>query len=501
MTVATHSGRRYPPGRVSSTMRWLGLVLLLTAIFQHIPAAAAPSAGTTVPGYLTVALTGKYPPFSFYDRDGELAGFDVDVSRGVARELGLKLKIVTTEWDGILAGLLAGKFDAIIGSMAITAEREKQVDFSRPYYVSGAQLFVNSKTGGNIRDIGDLAGKRVGVVLGETFEHYLTEKHPEIETVTYKSTVDIYQDMLNGRLDGFVTDRLVGGYQIKAADMPFRPAGDLLYRERMGIPVASGHHELLARINRALADLEKSGYLADLQRRWFGPAAMSTAATGAPDGISSRVVATKLLQGFGITIGIAFLSLFCGFLLAIPAGVVLNGRPSPLLFFVRGTVDFVRGTPVLIQLFFVYFGAPQAGLTLSPLTSAVITLSINGAAYMAEVVRSGLMAVPPGQKLASRALGLSPFQVFRFVIWPQAFRIAIPPLVNSAVALLKDTALVSVISVAEVVRQAQSIISVTYNPMKYYLIVALMFFVFTYPLMKFAGRWERNLKARGYADD
>jgi His/Glu/Gln/Arg/opine family amino acid ABC transporter permease subunit len=471
---------------------WMAIFWLFFSLF-------APKVEASEPAQLTVALTGKYPPFSFYDQNGELSGFDVDISRRVAQELGMELKIIATEWDGILAGLLTGKFDAIIGSMAITAEREKQVDFSRPYYVSGAQLFVNAENGTEISSINDLAGRRVGAVLGETFEHYLTENHPQIETVTYKSTVDIYQDMLNGRLDGFVTDRLVGGYQIKSAQMPFRPAGSLLYREQMGIPLAPGHPVLLARINQALDALESSGFMANLQSKWFGPAAANAAARS-PE-MSNQTIAMMMLKGFGVTIAIACLSLLCGFMLAVPAGVVLHGKSSLLMLIVRTMVDFVRGTPVLIQLFFVYFGAPQIGLTISPVTSAIITLSINGAAYMAEVVRSGLMAVPPGQKLAARALGLSHSKVFRFVVWPQAFRIAIPSLVNSAVALLKDTALVSVISVAEVVRQAQSIISVTYNPMKFYFIVALMFFVFTYPLMKFAGRWENALKKRGYADD
>lgn len=487
------------PGKLSNSGLFATL-LILAVIFLLLFSAIAPQVEASEPEQLTVALTGKYPPFSFYDQDGELAGFDVDVSRGVARELGMKLNIIATEWDGILAGLLAGKFDAIIGSMAITAEREKQVDFSRPYYVSGAQLFVKAETGPEIGSINDLADRQVGVVLGETFEHYLAEKHPEIETVTYKSTVDIYQDMLNGRLEGFVTDRLVGGYQIKSAKMPFRAAGPLLYREQMGIPVTPGHPELLGRINRALETLENSGFMANLHGKWFGPVAGDNLAVRSGE-MNNQTIALMLVAGFGVSIGIAGLSLLCGFLLAVPAGVVLHGKPSPLMLIVRTTVDFVRGTPVLIQLFFVYFGAPQIGLTISPVTSAIITLSINGAAYMAEVVRSGLMAVPPGQKLAARALGLGRFQVFRFVVWPQAFRIAIPSLVNSAVALLKDTALISVISVAEVVRQAQSIISVTYNPMKFYFIVALMFFVFTYPLMKFAGRWEKALKERGYADD
>lgn len=478
-----------------------GFIAGLAAIVLFACLLLCPSPGRPEVKEFSVAMTGKYPPFSFYDQGGKLVGFDVDVSRAVAQRMGATLTIVPTEWDGILAGLLAGKFDAVIGSMAITEERQNQVGFSRPYYVSGAQLFVNEKDAAAVRGLADLAGRRVGVVLGETFEHYLTKSHPEIDVATYKSTVDIYQDMANGRLDGFVTDRLVGSYQIKSANKPFRAAGGLLYRERMGIPVAPERQDLLADINRALVDLENSGVMAELHNKWFGAGAGEADAAGVHGGMSDRTILVKLAQGFGVTILVAFLSLFIGFALAVPAGVVLNSGNSSLLVSVRGMVDFVRGTPVLIQLFFVYFGAPQIGITLSPLASAVITLSINAAAYMAEVVRSGLMAVPPGQRLAARALGLSRFQAFRFVVWPQAFRIAIPALVNSSVALLKDTALISVISVAEVVRQAQSIISVTYNPMKYYFIVAIMFFVFTYPLMKFAGKWERRLKDRGYSYD
>ena len=485
------------PGRGSGRQRGRGPLTALALLFLLlIPTRELPAATQSI----TVAMTGKYPPFSFYDQQGNLAGFDVEVARALARELDAELTIVTTEWDGILAGLLAGKYDAIIGSMAITAERQMQVDFSEPYYISGAQLFVPAGQAGIILSLADLAGRRVGVVLGETFEHYLTEQHPDIETVTYKSTVDIYQDMDNGRLDGFVTDRLVGSYQIRAAGQPLKPAGELLYRERMGIPVAPGRTQLLAAINLALHKLESAGFMARLHEQWFG-APGKQAATRAATAIQDSTIIARLAHGFLVTISIAFLSLLIGFGLAVPAGVILHGRGSPLQVAVRAVVDFLRGTPVLIQLFFVYFGAPQIGITLSPFSSAVITLSVNAAAYMAEVVRAGLMAVPPGQRLAGRALGLDRFQVFRFVVWPQAFRIAIPPLVNSSVALLKDTALVSVVSVAEVVRQAQSIISVTYNPMKYYFIVALLFFLFTYPLMKFAGRWENTLKERGYSHD
>lgn len=443
-----------------------------------------------------VALTGKYPPFSFYSSDGELAGFDVEVATSIALQMGRELKIVTTEWDGILAGLLAGKYDAIIGSMAITPERAKAVAFSKPYYVSGAQLFIHKDNKNKLKYISDFFNKKVGVGLGETYEHYLRNNYPRIEVVPYKSTVDIFQDMLNKRLDGFVTDRLVGSYQIKEGQMPFVPADSLIYKEQMAIPVSKDNSQLLAQINAALDTLITNGKMSEIHDKWFrinsGENSSASVAT-----METNVVVSKLARGFAITLFVAVASLIFGFILAVPLGIILNKTlfwSRPLRFF----NDFIRGTPVLIQLFFVYFGAPQIGIIFTPIQAAIFTLTLNSSAYMAEVIRSGLMAVDSGQILAAQALGLTRFKAFRYIVWPQAFRVALPPLMNSVVALMKDTALIAVISVGEVLREAQSIISVTYNPMKYYFIVGVMFFVVTFPLMKLAGKIERNIKKRGF---
>lgn len=229
--------------------------------------------------------------------------------------------------------------------------------------------------------------------------------------------------------------------------------------------------------------------------------------TGSDNGMARRVIARKLLKGFGFTLLIAGASLAIGFAAAVPLGIVLNTHTGPLRYLlyypVRTIIDFIRGTPVLVQLFFVYFGLPMSPLQieLSAVAAAILTLSVNSTAYMAEVIRSGLMSVDRGQKLAGRALGLSKLQVFLFIIWPQAFRIAVPPLMNSVVALTKDTALVSMISVREVIMEAQSIIAVTYDPEVYYLIVAVMFFVVTFPLMKLAELLETRMRKRGFAHD
>ena len=470
-------------------MRFLRLIGTLLLLLAWVPAPA------TEPEFVT-ALTGKFPPFSHYDEKGELAGFDVDVSREIARRLQRESRIVATEWDGILAGLLAGKYDAIIGSMAITPEREKQVRFSRPYYQSGAQLFVHRDNPDKIYSIADCSGKRIGVVLGETYQRYLEKNCPEVEVVTFKSTVEIFEMLEQHRLAGFVTDRLVGSWQIKQADRPFVPVGPLLYTERIGIPVRRDEAALCKEINAALTAMEKDGTRKKLFDRYFGIAGTTSAGSGE---MTLTTKTAKLLKGFGVTLLIAFLSVAIGFVLAVPAGVLLTARqgawqiPAALA---RLFIDFIRGTPVLIQLLFVWLG-----LGLRPFPAAILTLGVCTMAYMAEAVRAGLISVDSGQNLAARALGLSAVDRFRFIIWPQALRIALPSLMNSAVALVKDTALVSVISIPELIREAQSIISVTFEPGKYYLIAALMFFAVTFPLMKLAGRIEKRIGRKGFCND
>lgn len=477
------------------------LALALLVVFPTVAAVAEEP--------VRVALTGTFPPMSFVGPDGQLDGFDVAVARALGEELDREVQFVTTEWDGILAGLLARRYDAIVGSMAITPERARAVTFTAPYYISGPQVFVPRGDPLAITGLEDLAGRRVGVGLGETYEHYLRRHHPEIVTVPYKRTVEIFQDMANGRLDAFVTDRLVGRYQIAEAKRDFVAAGDLIYREQIAVAVHPDDELLAADIDRALAQLRKRGELAALEARWFGPGEndvgpgsrrdLDSPTSSAPSSLPAGLIAARLARGFGVTLLVAAGGIGLGLLLAIPLGVVLHQAPEPLRGGIRAANDFIRATPLLIQLFFVYFGAPQVGINLSALQAAVFTLALHGAAFMGETIRAGLLAVPRGQRMAARALGLRRGDVFRFVVWPQAFRVALPPLVGSIVALIKDTALVSVISVSEVVREAQSIISVTYEPMLYYAITAALFFAVTFPLMKLATRLEARIAARGYA--
>jgi arginine/lysine/histidine/glutamine transport system substrate-binding/permease protein len=453
---------------------------------------------------LRVACSGKYPPFSFYDAQGELTGFDVDVSKAIAEAMGRDVEVITTEWSGIIAGLQAGRYDAIIGSMGITPEREQMVLFSEPYYISGAQLFVRSVDQDRYRSIEDMKGKSIGAGIGSTYQLYVEKEFPEISVRSYPSEQAIFEDMGAGRLDGFVTDRLVGMFNAKSAGQDFVPVGDLLYDERVAIPVTFANADLLVEINAALVEIEVNGTMQALRDKYF-------ALPQEPVVVPATVVLEKLGKGFLITIYASALAIGLGFLLAIPFGIGIKSAPQPFRTVLRLTNEFIRGTPFLVQLLFVYYALPKlvsqwTGLegvaeNFSPIQAGIVTLMINTSAYMAEVVRSGLIAVPAGQALAARALGMSKLQTFRYVIWPQAFRVMIPPLMNSVVASIKDTAMLSVISVAEVVTEAQKLISVTFDPMQYYLYVALLYFILSWPLMKAAQRLEENIRKKGYTEN
>ena len=192
--------------------RGIWVAAALVAAGAVLVAGCRPAAeSTSEEAPLRIAMSGLYPPFNFFDEQNRLVGFDVEISREIARRLGREPELVTTAWDGILAGLIAGKYDLIIGSMAITPERKETVAFSDPYYVSGAQLVVPS--GSPIRGPEDLKGRVVGVTLGETYEEHV-RRIPGVKRVaTYKGGVpNLLMELENERIDALVSDRLVGLY-------------------------------------------------------------------------------------------------------------------------------------------------------------------------------------------------------------------------------------------------------------------------------------------------
>lgn len=171
------------------------MIRRLLAVTALVVAIGASLAMADEPDTMRFAMSGRYPPFSFVGDTGEVIGFDVDVAEAIARELGKDVDIVTTEWDGILTGLLGGRYHAIIGSMSITPARARQVTFSEPYYHSGAQLFIHADRQDEIKGIKDCDGKRIAAVVGETYEHFLRENDPSGKICTQDDTYVIFREL------------------------------------------------------------------------------------------------------------------------------------------------------------------------------------------------------------------------------------------------------------------------------------------------------------------
>lgn len=157
---------------------------------------------------------------------------------------------------------------------------------------------------------------------------------------------------------------------------------------------------------------------------------------------------------------------------------------------------FIRGTPTLIQIFIFYFGLPQIGLRLSPFMAGVLALGINGGAYVAEIVRGGLLAIPKGQMESALAIGMSPFKAMSRIILPQVVRIIIPPLTNEAATTLKNTSLLSTITIVELTLHAQLVIAATYRPFDFYIIAAILYLIMTSVLTEVAAWLERRYQLK-----
>ena len=190
------------------------------------------------------------------------------------------------------------------------------------------------------------------------------------------------------------------------------------------------------------------------------------------------------------------------FLLASAIGMVIAlariSRPRLLRRFAVGYIECIRGIPVLVILFWVYFGLPEFGswLAFSSFTAAVIGLGIHGGAFLAEIFRSGIEALHGGQKEAALSLGMTPAKAMRYIIIPQAMRVVLPPIANFAVGLLKETALCSIIAAPELMLRAKDLASSSFLPMHAFVLVAVFYYVLSFPMMRFAERLEVRM-ARG----
>lgn len=205
---------------------------------------------------------------------------------------------------------------------------------------------------------------------------------------------------------------------------------------------------------------------------------------------------TVLLGGALVTLELSALAIGLGTTLGLIIALIRTARVPVLWQIARVYIEIFRGSPLLMQLFFVFFGLPYLGFDISKLAAAVWALTLYSGAYIAEIIRAGIEAVPRGQREAAHSLGLSSYEVMRYVVLPQTLTVALPPLIGFYIGLIKDTSLATIIGYRELIRESQSIIDRTARPLEVYTAVALIYFAICYPLSLLVTRLERRVPAR-----
>ncbi len=444
-------------------------------------------------------------PYAFPDpKDpSRLIGFEVDLAEAIARELGVKARQSQNAWDSLIPALKRGDFDMVMNGIEITPQRQAEVLFSLPYYIYTEQLVVR-KEETKIKDINDLKGKKVGTLSGAVAQDILTNLGG-VDVKIYSGQVEPYEDLALGRLDAVLLDLPIAAYYAKPnpkLKYTGNPVGEGFY----GIAIRKDDDELKKKIDEILIKLLKSGELKKIYEKWdlwndtqekLFKVAKESKDYVTLEEIKKAPIYTffpNLLRGAGITILISFSSMALAIVLGLIITILrLYGRP-PLSTAATAYIEIYRGTPLLIQLYILYYGLPNIGISLSPLLAAFIGLGMNYAAYESELYRAGINAVPKGQMEAALSLGMTQSLAIKRIIMPQAVRIALPGVTNDFIALFKDSSLVSVIAMVELTKTYSILAATTLRFFELGLIVAFLYFVMSYPLSLFAKKLEERLK-------
>lgn len=481
------------------------------------PDAAAPAAGEKVLRWGGDSEGGF--PYMFPDPQDpkKLIGFEVDIVNALAKEMGRTPVYVNNAWDNLIPGLDRNLYDIAINGLEVTPEHEGEVNFSIPYYKTFLQLAVRREDD-SIKGLQDLKGKIAGT-LKESYAQMVLEEVGDVEIRTYIVEANTYEDLANGRLDAALFDQPIALYsagfnpEIKFVG---EPIGEIIY----AIAMRKSDTELTREVNRALIAMRDKGILREIYDRWnlWTPVMAETFNDYDPPKVEParynewaeahrpQLTLQKRLEryweaaplfarGAVVTIEVSIVSMVIAMALGLALAVTRVFAPKWAAALATAYVEIIRGTPLLIQLFFIFYGLPSVGIKLSPFWAGAIGLGLNYAAYEAEVYRTGLFAIPRTQWEAALALGMTRWQAMREVILPQAIRVVIPPINNDFISLLKDSSLVSIITMVDLTKVYGQVSATYYDYFGPGILVAIIYLLIGLPFVRFSRYTERRLAA------
>ncbi|HDH2350150.1 TPA: ABC transporter permease subunit [Staphylococcus aureus] len=443
-------------------------------------------------GELRVGLSADYAPMEFehtVNGKTEYAGVDIDLAKKIAKDNNLKLKIVNMSFDSLLGALKTGKIDIIISGMTSTPERKKQVDFSDSYMMTKNIMLVKKDKVNEYKDIKDFNNKKVGAQKG-TEQEKIAQTEIENASITSLSRLpDVILALKSGKVEGAVVEKPVAEAYLK--QNPKLGISNVKFNEEEKdtvIAVPKDSPKLLSQINKTIKEVKDKGLIDKY---------MTNAANAMNDdsGFISKY-GSFFLKGIKITILISLIGVALGSILGAFVALMKLSKIKIISWIASIYIEILRGTPMLVQVFIVFFGITAAlGLDISALVCGTIALVINSSAYIAEIIRAGINAVDKGQMEAARSLGLNYRQTMKSVIMPQAIKNILPVLGNEFVTLIKESSIVSTIGVGEIMFNAQVVQGISFDPFTPLIVAAALYFVLTFVLTRIMNMIEGRLNA------
>ena len=445
---------------------------------------------------LRVGTEGVYAPFSFHDeRTGELTGYDVGVARAVGEKLGRPVEFVEIPWDAIFAGLDAERFDVVANQVTITPERRAKYDLSTPYAV-GEGVIVTRANDNTIHSLADIRGKVAAENATSNWSQIARDAGARVEAVEgFTQSITL---LSQGRVDVVVNDSIaVYAYLASTGDPAVKIAGSTGERSEQGF-AARKNSGLLPELNKALEQLSADGTLTRISEKYLKADASGTTKTEAAQGRSNTQLVLDNLWPMAramltVTLPLTVISFTIGLVIALGVALARMSDRRVLSGLARIYISIIRGTPLLLQLFLIFFALPEFGVKISPFPAAVIAFSLNVGGYAAEIIRSSILSIPRGQWEAASSLGMS----YRTTLWriviPQASRVAVPPLSNTLISLVKDTSLASAILVTDVMRTAQVAAAPTFQFFTLYVTAGVYYWIVCMAMSVVQDRVEERL--------
>lgn len=449
----------------------------------------------------------SFAPFEYQNSSNKYTGFDMELIKAIAKQQGFNITISNPGFDAALNAVQSGQADGVIAGMTITDARKDIFTFSDPYYTSNIILAV--KKGSSIKSYENLKGKTVGAKNGTASYTWLEENANKygFEVRAFDEASSMYDSLNSGSIDALMDDEAVLAYAIKQGrnfETPIKgeASGDVGFAVKKGT-----NAELIEMFNNGLAALKKNGQYDKLVKKYLTTTDSSSSSSSTSSTVDETSVwgllknnYKQLLQGLWTTISLTLISFAIAMVIGIFFGM-LSVAPNSILRAIAAIfVDVVRGIPLMIVAAFIFWGIPNLIEQLtghqSPINdfvAATIALSLNAGAYIAEIVRGGIEAVPKGQMEASRSLGISYGKTMRKVILPQAVRLMLPNFINQFVISLKDTTIVSAIGLVELFQTGKIIIARNYQSFRMYAILAVIYLVMITLLTRLAKRLEKRL--------